>query len=62
MANLDQELQALMWETRQRTLDQMAAADFRVATKSSFNDLVTTVDKNNERYLTSKLRALQPAA
>lgn len=62
MEELDAQLQDLMWQVRERTLKMMAAADYQVATKTSYNDLVTDVDKSNERFIVERLKQLAPDA
>lgn len=58
---LDQQLQQLMHEVRQRTLTRMQE-NYDVSMKTSFKDLVTTVDKENEQFIDDRLRQLAPQA
>lgn len=59
--HLDQEIQQLMREVRQRTLTKMKE-NYDVSMKSSFKDLVTTVDKENEQFIDDRLRQISPEA
>lgn len=58
---LDQSIQQLMWDVRKRTLKRMQSA-YDVAMKTSYKDLVTTVDKENERFIDDHLRTIAPSA
>lgn len=59
--HIDQEIQKLMWQMRTETLARMKQP-FNVDEKSGRKDLVTTVDKSNEKKIVTKLRELDPAA
>lgn len=61
MEKLDENLQDLMWQVRERTLQQMQTS-FEVDQKTQFNDLVTTVDKDNERFIDQALKKIDPVA
>ena len=50
LEQIDQQAQRLMWEVRQQTL-QLMTKKFNVAEKTSARDLVTTVDKQNEKMI-----------
>ena len=58
---LDQSIQQLMWDVRSRTLKRMKSA-YDVSMKTSYKDLVTTVDKENERFIDDRLRKINPEA
>ncbi|WP_137597954.1 inositol monophosphatase family protein [Paucilactobacillus kaifaensis] len=59
--HIDQEIQKLMWQMRTETLSKMKQP-FNVDEKSGRKDLVTTVDKSNEKTIVTKLRELDPDA
>ena len=61
MATLDAQLQTLMWAARDKTLALMAD-HYEVDAKTTFNDLVTTVDKETERFITARLKEIDPTA
>ncbi|BAP85878.1 inositol monophosphatase family protein [Paucilactobacillus hokkaidonensis JCM 18461] len=61
LKQIDQEVQALMWQMRTETLSKMQQP-FNVDEKSGRKDLVTTVDKSNEKAIVAKLRELDPDA
>lgn len=61
MEKLDKNLQDLMWQARERTLRQMQTS-FEVDQKNQFNDLVTTVDKDNERFIDQALKKIDPTS
>ena len=48
LQEIDQKVQQLMWDVQKRTLDRMKQS-YDVNLKTSYKDLVTTVDKENER-------------
>lgn len=50
LPKIDQAVQKMMGALRKRTLDLMQQP-FVVDTKTGHNDLVTTVDKNNEQFI-----------
>lgn len=58
---IDKKLQELMWDIQKRTLKRMKES-YDVSLKTSYKDLVTTVDKENEQYLNSHLRVIDPEA
>ena len=58
---IDRQVQELMWDVREKTLNRMQSS-FDVDLKTSYKDLVTTVDKENERFLNSRLREIDPTA
>lgn len=61
LSEIDQQVQELMWDIQRRTLQRMKES-YDVDLKTSYKDLVTTVDKENERYLNQKLRQIDPQA
>ena len=60
LEQIDQQAQRLMWEVRQQTL-QLMTKKFNVAEKNSARDLVTTVDKQNEKMIDERLKTIDPA-
>ena len=60
LEQIDQQAQRLMWEVRQQTL-QLMTKKFNVAEKTSARDLVTTVDKQNEKMIDERLKTIDPA-
>lgn len=61
LPKIDQAVQKMMGALRKRTLDLMQQP-FVVDTKTGHNDLVTTVDKNNEQFIRKQLMAIDPAS
>ncbi|KIS03069.1 inositol monophosphatase family protein [Paucilactobacillus wasatchensis] len=61
IAQIDQKIQALMWQMRKETLVKMQQP-FSIDEKSGRKDLVTTIDKSNEQTIISKIRELDPTA
>lgn len=61
LAEIDQQVQELMWDIQKRTLQRMKQS-YDVDLKTSYKDLVTTVDMENERYLNKRLREIDPEA
>lgn len=61
LQEIDHKVQQLMWDVQKRTLDRMKQS-YDVNLKTSYKDLVTTVDKENERYLNQRLREIDPDA
>ncbi|WP_010622392.1 inositol monophosphatase family protein [Paucilactobacillus suebicus] len=58
---IDHEIQRILNVTRLSTLDEMKN-DFTVEEKSGRKDLVTAIDKSNEKMLVSVIRQLDPEA
>lgn len=56
---LDEKVINLIQTVNERTLSRMREP-YQVAAKTSFKDLVTSVDKENERYLDGQLRLIDP--
>ena len=56
---LDSKIIKLMKTVNERTLSRMNEP-YQVATKTHFNDLVTSVDKENEQYIDDYLRRVDP--
>ncbi|EEU30637.1 inositol monophosphatase family protein [Limosilactobacillus coleohominis 101-4-CHN] len=61
LSEIDQRVQNLMWDIQKRTLQRMKES-YDVDLKTSYKDLVTTVDKENEQYLNQQLRKIDPSA
>lgn len=61
LEQIDEQVQKLMWDVQKRTLQRMKQS-YDVKLKTSFKDLVTTVDKENEQYLNDHLRKIDPTA
>lgn len=61
IAQIDQKIQALMWQMRKETFVKMKQP-FSIDEKSGRKDLVTTIDKSNEQTIISKIRELDPTA
>ena len=61
LQDIDREVQQLMWDVQKRTLNRMKQS-YDVDLKTSYKDLVTTVDKENEQYLNQRLRSIDPQA
>lgn len=59
LEEIDQQVQRLLWEVREQTLKLMTKK-YNVAEKTSARDLVTTVDKQNERIIDTRLRQIDP--
>lgn len=57
---IDRAVSQLMWDVRAQTLDRMQES-YQVDLKSSYKDLVTTVDKENEQFIDQELRRIDPA-
>lgn len=56
---IDQQVIHLLFEVRKKTVSDVGAA-FQVAEKTSYKDLVTTVDKRNEQWLDRRLKEIDP--
>ena len=61
LSEIDQRVQNLMWDIQKRTLQRMKES-YDVDLKTSYKDLVTTVDRENEQYLNQQLRKIDPTA
>lgn len=61
LSEIDQRVQDLMWDIQKRTLQRMKES-YDVDLKTSYKDLVTTVDKENEQYLNQQLRKIDSTA
>ncbi|WP_251546985.1 inositol monophosphatase family protein [Limosilactobacillus caecicola] len=61
LEEIDAQVQQLMWDVRERTLQRMKKS-YDVDLKTSYKDLVTTVDKENEQFLNQRLRQIDPSA
>lgn len=61
LEKIDQQVQDLIWDVQKRTIKRMQHS-YEVDLKTSFKDLVTTVDKENEQYLNEHLRQIDPSA
>ncbi|KRO04926.1 fructose-1 6-bisphosphatase [Levilactobacillus paucivorans] len=58
---LNRDVMAVLQTARQRVLDRMASP-LTVAEKTNRKDLVTNVDRENEQFLVSEIRRLDPEA
>lgn len=58
---IDEQVQQLMWDVQKRTLKRMQTS-YDVDLKTSYKDLVTSVDKENEQFLNRRLREIDPEA
>lgn len=56
---MDQQVRQLLFEVREQTVSDVGAS-FQVAEKTSYKDLVTTVDKRNEQWLDRRLKEIDP--
>lgn len=61
LERLDQKVQELLWSVREQTIGLMNTP-LKVDTKSSANDLVTNVDRQNERLIRNRLLEIDPSA
>ncbi|WP_295730090.1 inositol monophosphatase family protein [uncultured Limosilactobacillus sp.] len=61
LLEIDQKIQKLMWDVQKLTRQRMKKS-YDVDLKTSYKDLVTTVDKENEQYLNRNLREIDPEA
>lgn len=61
LERLDQKVQELLWSVREQTIGLMNTP-LKVDTKSSANDLVTNVDRQNERLIRNRLSEIDPSA
>lgn len=59
LKEIDLRVQKLLRTVNQRALQHLDSS-YRVATKSSYNDLVTTIDRENEQQIDQQLRAIDP--
>lgn len=60
LEEIDLRVQKLMRMVNQQTLRHLDGSSYRVATKSSYNDLVTTIDRQNEQAIDRQLREIDP--
>lgn len=58
---LDLKAQQIVRQAGQNAYQKMGAG-YQVDTKTNYTDLVTTVDRENERFINEQLRALDPAS
>lgn len=61
LAKVDEAIQEMFISLRRRTVTLMRAP-FQVTTKTGHNDLVTTVDKANERFIRHQISEIDPGA
>ncbi|WP_373841639.1 inositol monophosphatase family protein [Limosilactobacillus sp.] len=61
LEEIDHQVQTLLRRVNQSTLQRMSG-HYRVATKTSYNDLVTTIDRQNEQTINHDLRRIDPNA
>lgn len=59
LTTLDQEVQTLIRNVSEKTASEVNAS-FTVDEKTSYKDLVTTVDKRNERWIDRRLKEIDP--
>lgn len=59
LEQVDKEVQKLLQTVNNTTLRKINDP-YQVTSKSSYKDLVTTVDKSNERYIDQQLRQIDP--
>lgn len=59
LQQFDRTAQQILWQAREQTLKLMAAP-LTVDTKTNSNDLVTNVDRQNERLIRGQLSQLDP--
>lgn len=56
---IDQQVRQLIWEVRAQTASEVNTS-FEVDEKTSYKDLVTTVDKRNEQWIDRRLKEIDP--
>ena len=61
LERFDQKVQELLWNVREQTIELMNTP-LKVDTKSSANDLVTNVDRQNEQLIRKRLLEIDPSA
>lgn len=61
LEKIDQAVLDLLDEVRHRTLNRMQAS-YDIDLKSSYKDLVTTVDKKNDQYISTRLHEIDPGS
>lgn len=61
LERFDQKVQELLWSARKQTIELMNTP-LKVDTKSSANDLVTNVDRQNEQLIRKRLLEIDPSA
>ena len=61
LGQIDQAVLDLLDEVKNRTLNRMQAS-YEVNLKSSYKDLVTTVDKENDQYISRRLHEIDPGS
>ena len=61
LEKIDQAVLDLLDEVRHRTLNRMQAS-YDIDLKSSYKDLVTTVDKENDQYISTRLHEIDPGS
>ncbi|WP_434737601.1 inositol monophosphatase family protein [Limosilactobacillus sp.] len=61
LEEIDSRVQKLLHQINQATLAQLNST-YQVATKSDYSDLVTSIDRQNERTINEQLREIDPAA
>lgn len=60
LEEIDSQVQELLRTVNQRTLQHLDGTSYQVDTKSSYSDLVTTIDRENEQELDRRLREIDP--
>lgn len=60
LREIDSQVQTLLKTVNQQTLQHLDGSSYQVATKSSYSDLVTTIDRQNEQEIDRRLREIDP--
>ena len=60
LEEIDSQVQKLLRTVNQRALQHLDGSSYQVDTKSSYSDLVTTIDRQNEQELDRRLREIDP--
>lgn len=59
LEQIDKQVQELLWQVNTQTL-QRAQQPYQIASKRNYTDLVTSVDRSNEKYIDERLRQIDP--
>ncbi|HIW70443.1 MAG TPA: inositol monophosphatase family protein [Candidatus Limosilactobacillus merdipullorum] len=59
LKTIDSQVRDLIWAVREKTAGEVHQT-FEVDEKTSYKDLVTTVDKRNERWINRRLKEIDP--
>lgn len=60
LEEIDSQVQALLRTVNRRALHHLDGSSYQVDTKSSYSDLVTTIDRQNEQEIDRELRIIDP--